>query len=302
MRLDCQHTSHHRAGAVHPCVRLRPLLPSEPKGRMPDDAVRARGCLLTARNGSPKLGSYADASPTIGWTMIRRLLRSARTIGLALACLTSSAAAEDLTRDAALAAARAAAHYMVSVETADGRFLYQFDFLVGRFVHDDNIVRQAGAAYGLNEYVFATRDAAIVEPARRAIAYAQSHSVAYGPGQLVSADGTAAKDDVGATALAALGAIYSLRIHDDDGLRAAVKAWISGIEAVQLPDGAFPAAADANEQDSYGSGEAWLALAHWAEIEPDDAAAAAALQRADAYLMGYYQDHPDLQFFHWGLQ
>ena len=47
--------------------------------------------------------------------------------------------------------AEAAARYLVATETAEGRFFYEFDFLRSHFTPDDNIVRQAGAGFILNQ-------------------------------------------------------------------------------------------------------------------------------------------------------
>ncbi len=219
--------------------------------------------------------------------------------GLLLAAGESSAA--ELTADAAFAAAQAAARYMISVETADGRFLYEFDFLAGRFTGSDNIVRQAGGAYGLSQYVFLGGEEAAREPARRALDYALKHPATIGDGVLVSADGTAGGARVGATALALLAAVYQLRMAPDAGLREAASAWVRGLAATQRADGTFPSPPDAGAADSYASGEAWYGLARWVDLQPDDALAGRLVTAADKGLMAHFLEHPDQQFFHWGL-
>lgn len=227
-----------------------------------------------------------------------------RQIALACAVLVPAADpadATDVTPGDALAAARAAVHYMISAEEADGHFLYQFDFLAGRFSSNDNLVRQAGAAYALSQYMFLSGDETVREGIYRALGYALVHRVAVGDGVLVSTDGTRAEARVGATGLAVLAATYQLRLEPDDLLKPTAVAWIKGLAATQLADGTFPSPPDGKASDAFASGEAWYALASWADFDPSDDVAAKALQAADGGLMAQATASPDTSFFHWGL-
>lgn len=82
-----------------------------------------------------------------------------------LVCLSGSAVAAGLDRTELEHRAEAAARHLVAVETVEGRFFYEFDFLLSRFTADDNIVRQAGAGFILNQFLYESGKPAFIEPA-----------------------------------------------------------------------------------------------------------------------------------------
>jgi hypothetical protein len=222
-------------------------------------------------------------------------------VAAGLSLPAASRAGADLGPEPIRQAARQAAQYLISVETAEGRFLYEFDFLAGRFGSDDNIVRQAAAGYALSQFAHETKSAAALEPASRAIGYYAAKSLPFRSGKLVAADGTPATASSGATALALLAELYRVEATGDASRAELRRAWLMGLEDLQLPDGGFPANPPSDKDDSYSNGEVWLALATYDSLFPGDADLAAVLDRADRHLMQLYAASPDRQFAHWGL-
>jgi UDP-N-acetylmuramoyl-tripeptide--D-alanyl-D-alanine ligase len=197
--------------------------------------------------------------------------------------------------------AEAAARYLVATETAEGRFFYEFDFLRSHFTPDDNIVRQAGAGFILNQFYFLSGKPGFAEPAARTIAYYEAESIAVGDGLLPSEDGTLAGGRAGAAALALLAELFHSRAIGSDFRPDLREAWFRGLAAQQLPDGGIAQVPGETTADSYATGETWLALAHYIDFVPDAAGLAAVLERLEAGVMAKYLATPDRMFAHWGM-
>ena len=197
--------------------------------------------------------------------------------------------------------AEAAARYLVATETAEGRFFYEFDFLRSHFTPDDNIVRQAGAGFILNQFYFLSGKPGFAEPSARTIAYYEAESIAVGDGLLPSEDGTLAGGRAGAAALALLAELFHSRAIGS-GFRPDLReAWFRGLAAQQLPDGGIAQIPGETTADSYATGETWLALAHYIDLAPDAAGLAAVLERLETGVMARYLVTPDRMFAHWGM-
>ncbi len=232
-------------------------------------------------------------------------LMTIRRAGFALLLLGASGvanAADPMLAQAEIEArAEAAARYLVATETAEGRFFYEFDFLRSHFTPDDNIVRQAGAGFVLNQYYFLSGKPGFAEPAARTIAYYETASVAVGDGLLPSEDGTPAGARAGAAALALLAELFHSRATGSDFRPDLREQWFRGLAAQQLPDGGIAQIPAETDADSYATGETWLALAHYADFAPDAAEVGAMLQRLEAGVMAKYLAAPDRMFAHWGM-
>lgn len=215
--------------------------------------------------------------------------------------LIGSAMAAQLERAEAERRAEAAARYLVAVETADGRFLYEFDFLASRFLSADNIVRQAGAGYVLNQFLQASGISQAAEPAARAIGYYASQSVPHGEGMLVSEDRTPEGARAGATALALLAELFHSRAIGRDFRPDLRLGWLKGLAAQQLPTGGIAQDIGDTDEDSYATGETWLALAHYVDVAQDEPVLAPMLQRLEERVLAKYVNAPDQRFDHWGL-
>lgn len=197
--------------------------------------------------------------------------------------------------------AEAAARYLVATETAEGRFFYEFDFLRSHFTPDDNIVRQAGAGFILNQFYYLSGKPGFAEPAARSIGYYEASSIAVGAGLLPAEDGTLAAARAGAAALALLAELFHSRASGADFRPDLRLAWLRGLAAQQLPDGGIAQVPGETTADSYATGETWLALAHYVDYAPDATEAAAILQQLEAGVMAKYLAAPDRMFAHWGM-
>lgn len=227
---------------------------------------------------------------------------SVRDASLAVFFLFASpSGAEPLDRATLERAAEAAARYLVAVEAADGRFLYEFDFLRSTFLQADNIVRQAGAGFVLNQFFEASALPDFAEPSARAIGYYATQSVKRGDGTLISEDRTLEGARAGGTALALLAELVHSRATGSDFRPDLRLSWLKGLAAQQQPSGGIAQRPDETEEDSYATGETWLALAYYADVDPDEATLAPVLERLEAWAMTKYLAEPDNQFAHWGL-
>lgn len=197
--------------------------------------------------------------------------------------------------------AEAAARYLVATETAEGRFFYEFDFLRSHFTQDDNIVRQAGAGFILNQFYFLSGKPGFAEPSARSIAYYETKSIAVGAGLLPSEDGTPAGGRAGAAALALLAELFHSRAIGSDFRPDLREAWFRGLAAQQLPDGGIAQVPGETTADSYATGETWLALAHYVDLVPAAAGVGDMLQRLEAGVMASSLAAPDRMFAHWGM-
>jgi hypothetical protein len=240
------------------------------------------------------------APPRTEDAMLNHLLRPLMALAVALP-IAAVAADPQLEPPALEQRAEAAARSLASVETADGRFLYEFDFLRSRFVSDDNVVRQAGAGFILNHFLFASGNPNAREPAARAIGYFAAQSVKHGAGALVSADRTLDGALAGGTALALLAELFHTKATGTDFRRDLRELWLAGLAAQQLPSGGIAQRTGDTDEDSYATGETWLALAHYAELEPDAPGLTPLLETLEARVMEKYLATPDNQFAHWGL-
>lgn len=197
--------------------------------------------------------------------------------------------------------AEAAARYLVATETAEGRFFYEFDFLRSHFTPDDNIVRQAGAGFILNQFYLVSGKPGFAEPSARSIAYYEAESIAVGDGLLPSEDDTLAGGRAGGAALALLAELFHSRAIGTDFRPDLRQAWFRGLAAQQLPDGGIAQVPGETTADSYATGETWLALAHYVDLVPGATEVAAMLERLEAGVMAKYLATPDRMFAHWGM-
>lgn len=237
---------------------------------------------------------------TIACTRIVRACwpRLVAVVAIALALIQSALALD--TTDA-ITRAEAAGRHLYARQTEEGRFLYQFDFLAGRFIPGDNIVRQTGGGWVLAMLWDATRADSWRLPVTRAIAYYKQKSAPLGDGLIVSEDGTTKNGRAGATALALLTGLYAWAVDPDTVAESDLQSWLHGLQALQLPEGGFQTLPGTGEQEPYADGESWLALARYVDLFPNDARAQSMLERADRQLMSYYTANPTTQFSHWGL-
>ena len=230
---------------------------------------------------------------------------------LALALITgcwavlgsAEAEAAELDRQALVNRAELAAAYIARSQRADGSFAYEYDFALGRYLDDDHIVRQAGAGFGLAEYLAtsAISSPRLREHVERAIDFLHGRSISYGGGQVVSGDATLAGAESGATALAILTELNYFEATHDGRYAALRRGWLHGLMPLLRPAGGFAIRPGASEESPFYNGEIWLALARYVRLLPRDLDAQTMLKEAEEYFIQQYTRTPDLSFFHWGL-
>ena len=201
------------------------------------------------------------------------------------------------------------------------------------------IVRQAGAFHAWAKYYALTRDERYRESLRRGIDALARRSIPIGksrtqkwleatrilsvpvgrltlraalarsgllyrrtgPGKLVSADGQYSGAWAGATALALLAELAYSRASGDNRYADLRSAWLEGLLALRIPGGGFRELPTSIDDDAdYLNGEAWLALAVYADLHPNEENVARALAEIDRSLMQRYVERPNVWFYSWG--
>ena len=213
------------------------------------------------------------------------MTRLAAAVAAALLSFATPAEAED--------AADLAAAYLRGAQLENGLFRYEYDFLTGAWSKKDNIVRQAGAAFGLAIYHQQRPHEPTRQAVERALTALAALSLSYGGGLLVSDDGSLQRAKAGATALALAAALLA----DIDS--APIEGWRDGLLALQREDGRFRQSPVNHEASGYYDGESWLALALLA-AKHGDGASTQALALTDAAMMDGYGGAADVTFYHWG--
>lgn len=200
------------------------------------------------------------------------------------------------------------------------------------------IVRQAGAFHAWAKYYDRSRDDRYREPLRRGIAALAQRSLSIGkspaqewieatrillipagrrtlaaalgksgllyeptgPGKVVSADGHYSGAWAGTTALALLAELTYSQASGDDSFAPFRSAWRDGLLALRIPGGGFRDSPTSIDESDYFNGEAWLALAVYAEKHRDDEPVRRALADVETVLMQRYSERPSNEFYLWG--
>jgi hypothetical protein len=121
-----------------------------------------------------------------------------------------------------------------------------------------------------------------------------------GSGQLLSADNSYELAYPGATALALAAGLLYTKATEDHRFDELLAHWVEGLLAVQVPGRGFREVPHHLAESDYLNGEAWLALAMYAEAYPRDRDVAEVLASLDSYLLERYYASSSKQFFHWG--
>lgn len=194
-----------------------------------------------------------------------------------------------------------AATYMGYIQRKTGYFSYEFDFVSGSWSRADELVRQAGASYGLSEYLLAHRDDITKEVVEKAIKAYRTNSVPFKEGKLLTENLDLSKAETGATALALIGALQYAKATGDRQFDSDIQYWKNGLVGLYHPQGGFAGGANDPEESPYFNGETWLALSIYAENYPNDEKVKPILPAIDAAMIKLYSKEPDIGFFHWGL-
>lgn len=225
---------------------------------------------------------------------------------IALLCLTigllpnTHAATGDQVLDGWVQSAQEAASFIARMQKADGLFNYEFDFIPARFSADDHIVRQAGAAYGLGEFLLYSHDTRYTKTLHKALEAFAGLSIKTQSGRLISPDGRERHAKSGATALALLAELQYQQATGDNRYQALREQWLNGLLDQYLPDAGFRETPVSDEESPYFNGEIWLALASYDQWQPANSRLKEILPKVDGYLIASNSAEPDTAFFHWG--
>lgn len=121
-----------------------------------------------------------------------------------------------------------------------------------------------------------------------------------GTGKVVSADGSYRETWAGATALALLAELTYSQASGDDRFAGLRSAWRDGLLALRIPGGGFRESATSIEDSDYDTGEAWLALAVYADLHRDDRRVREALADIDRALMERSAAEHSTWLYSWG--
>lgn len=194
-----------------------------------------------------------------------------------------------------------AAGYLARIQQESGQFRYEYDFVSARFSKKNSIVRQAGTAQALAEYLLASGDQRVAPVVRKAIAMLQAQSAPFADGLVVTLEGDLGKARTGTTALALLAVLYYAEATGDRSFDAFQADLVDGIAALQLPGGHFENKPGSGEFSSYFDGETWFALAEFNLRMPQNELVRDILDKADPALADYYSANPEIGFSHWGM-
>ena len=191
--------------------------------------------------------------------------------------------------------------YLINAQRPNGLFKYQFDFIRGKYVDRDSVVRQAGTGYGLAEYFSKTKDSRAKDTIVRALEAYAAHSIDYGRGLVMSLDQSLDSAKTGATALALIAELFYFEATRDNQFRDVRQGWLRGLFALHRKGGGFVRSPSVREETPYYNGEGWLAMAHYARLFPGNAEVQKILEAVDPYLIDLYGREPDIGFLHWGM-
>lgn len=228
--------------------------------------------------------------------------RSLHLIGRGLLCVVLLAGSPALFAGSVAAdPAKNGADALSNVQGPSGLFRYDFDFLSSKTSDKDNIVRQAGAGYGLAEYFLDSKDERTGKTIAAALRAYSTLSLPWQGGRLVATrDGDINGARTGATALALLTELQYQEASGDQQFRHSRKSWVSGLLSLYRANGGFSRSPESESESDFYNGEAWLALAYYNMLFPDDQDVSAVLEPLDSYLIQKYSLNPTTSFFHWG--
>ena len=294
-------------------------------------------CLENAIAGSDK---FFDTRSGAGRAASLLLVRGGRLSLLVVAVLVlvfgamAQATAQPTDRDRL----QRAVEYLLASQAPSGLFLYDFDFLAGRSVGADNIVRQAGTAYILAEYYLHARDPRVrlsieamlkkldelslpigksalqsgLEQTRllslpigryKLRAGLERFGLLYRPsgdGKVISLDGRYLTAESGATAVALLAELQYQQATGDNRFSPLRSTWLKGLLSLRIPGRGFRISPGFIDDTPFYDGEAWFALAYYNDVFPRDDSIARILDGLDAYLMARYANDVKTGFYQWG--
>lgn len=192
--------------------------------------------------------------------------------------------------------------HLLSRQNIDGFFSYEYDFIKDKWTKDNNIVRQAGAGFGLAEWLLTFGlDNETQRHLSKAISAYHKSSVEWKNGLLLTENNSLKKAKGGGTALAMLTAIYYRRVTNDSQFDSVIEGWKRGLISLKRKDGVFWSKPNSKKESHYSNGEIWLALAEYISDFPEDRQTQSLLETLDLQIMNKYNEDKRIEFFHWGV-
>ncbi len=121
-----------------------------------------------------------------------------------------------------------------------------------------------------------------------------------GDGKVVAVDGDYERAWSGATALSLLAAVKYYSGTGDTQFNDDIQFWKNGLYALHVPGRGFREAPHYLTESAYVNGEAWLALAEYLRVFPEDLEARSFLQALDNYLIEQYGGKANSAFLQLG--
>jgi len=121
-----------------------------------------------------------------------------------------------------------------------------------------------------------------------------------GTGKVLSPNADYSKAYTGAVALALLTEVRYAQTSGDTRFADLRHAWLDGLIGLRIPGDGFRQIPTSIDATPYFDGEAWLALAEYHRVFPQDRRVNEHLTDVDASLMKKYGGEFKIDFFHWG--
>ncbi|MBF0622724.1 MAG: hypothetical protein HQL54_12435, partial [Magnetococcales bacterium] len=129
----------------------------------------------------------------------------------------------------------------------DGLFQYKYNFVSQKYSNDNNMVRQAGTAYAIGEYLLylssQPTQKALARTAQqtleRILARFKTLSIGYKGGRLISQNRRHDKAKTGITALALVAELHYWQATKDNRFESIRKGWLKGLLALHQKEAGF---------------------------------------------------------------
>ncbi|MBI2634282.1 hypothetical protein HYW82_01255 [Candidatus Peregrinibacteria bacterium] len=197
--------------------------------------------------------------------------------------------------------------WLKNTQESDGHFRYEYIPFLDRYVDDDNMVRQTGAAFVLSEFLI-SRDGDLYDVKGNvdiALGYFEKNSMYGNVGgrQFRCVILVNEKCSLGATALALIAAINFDRA-DEEKYNSLIDDYLNFILAAKKNNGGFFDAYSVDPgffgESAFSSGEALLALAKYYQMN-GDVVVREIIDQSYKYFAKIYGDEPDNNFYLWGM-
>lgn len=232
---------------------------------------------------------------------------------------------------------------IVKSQLETGLFPYGYDFEKGEELEkglfsSSNLIRQAGTASSLADYLLDARGPAGTGAVRKTLGFLATHSMPMespalyswlndlgvfripfgrrtlqsafnavgglyrptGAGKVISPDETYRNATAGILALALLTELRYAAATGDHGFAEVRQAWIAALRDLRMDGMGFRGSPESLLDSDYYNGEAWLAFSVLARMHPEGAESGSFLVELDDELMGRYSRYHSRGFYHWG--